>query len=68
MKRIYFQAEATMLAIRWFKMVRKRYNEVFDKLSRSSLPLKTDSVDIRFQHMLMHGSLYLFNKKFFNLF
>ena len=35
-----------MLAIIWFEIVTKRYDELCHKISRSSLPLKTDSVDI----------------------
>ena len=41
----------------------KRYDELCHKISRSSLPLKTDSVEIIFQHRPRLGSLYFFNKK-----
>ena len=37
--------------------------EVCHKISRSSLPLKTDSADNIFQHRLRLGSLYFFNRK-----
>ena len=49
----------------WLGIVRKHYDELCDKISRSSLPLETDAVDIIFQHMLRHGSLYSFAKVFF---
>ena len=62
-KWIYFQAEAITLAIIWLEIVTKRYDELRHKISRSSLPLKTDSVDIIFQHRLRLGSLYFLNKK-----
>ena len=52
-----------MLVIIWLEIVTKRFDELCDKTSRSSLPLKTDSADIIFQHTLKHGSLYFFNKK-----
>ena len=41
----------------------KHYDQLCHKISRSSLSLKTDSVDIIFQHRLMLGSLYFLNKK-----
>ena len=47
----------------WFEIVTKHYDELCNKISRSSLSLKTDSVDIIFQHGLRKGSLYFFNKK-----
>ena len=47
-----------MLAIIWLEIVMKRYDELYHKISRNSLPLKTDSVDLRFQHKLRLGSLY----------
>ena len=56
-------AEAITLAIIWPEIVTKGYDELCDKISRSSLPLKTDSVDITLQHMLRHGSLYFFSIK-----
>ena len=56
-----------MLAIIWLEIVTKRYDELCHKNSRSSLPLKTDSVDIIFHHRLRLGSLYFFNKKVCNL-
>ena len=51
------------LAIIWLEIVRKRSGELFHKISRSSLPLKTDAVNIIFQHRLRLGSLYFFIKK-----
>ena len=44
-------------------MVTKPYNELCHKISRSSLPLETDSVDIIFQHRLRLGSLYFLNEE-----
>ena len=41
----------------------KRYDELYHKISRNSLPLKTDSVDIIFQHKLRLGSLFFLKKK-----
>ena len=55
-----------MLAIIWLEIVTKRYDELCHKISRRSLPLKTDSVDIIFQHRLRLGSLYFLNKKVCN--
>ena len=55
-----------MLVIIWLEIVTKRYDELCHKISRSSLPLKTDSMDIMFQHRLRLGSLYFFDKKFCN--
>ena len=52
-----------MLAIIWREIVRKRYNKLCDNIYRSSLPYKTDSVTIIFQHMLRQSSLYFLNKK-----
>ena len=52
-----------MLAIIWLKIVTKRYDKFCHKISPNSLPLKTDSVDLIFQHRLRLGSLYFFNKK-----
>ena len=51
-----------MLAIIELEIVTKHYDELCDKISRSSLPLETDSVNIIFQDRLRHGSLYFFNK------
>ena len=48
------------LAIIWLEIVTKRYDELCHKISRSSSPLETDSVDIIFQHMLRLCSLYFF--------
>ena len=45
-----------VIAIIQLEIVTKRYDEHSDKISQSSLPLETDSVDIIFQHMLRHGS------------
>ena len=39
----------------WLEIVTKRCDELCDKTYRSSLPLKMDSVDTIFQHMLRHG-------------
>ena len=50
----------------WLEIITKHYDELCDKISRSSLPLETDSVDIIFQHLLMHDSLYFFSKKMLN--
>ena len=55
--------EAITLAIIWLEIVTKSYDELCHKISRSSLPLKIDSVGIIFQHRLRLGSLYFFNKK-----
>ena len=52
-----------MLAMIWLEIVTKRYDELCHKISRSSLPLKTDSVGIIFQHRLRLGSLYFLNRK-----
>ena len=52
-----------MLAMIWLEIVTKRYDELCHKIYRSSLPLKTDSVDIIFQHTLRLGSLYFLNRK-----
>ena len=52
----------TLATIR-LEIVRKRHNELCHKISRSSLPLKTDSMDIIFQGRLRLGSLYFLNKK-----
>ena len=41
-----------MLAIIWLEIVTKVYDELCHKISQSSLLLKTDSVDIIFQHRL----------------
>ena len=40
----------------------KRYDELCHKISRSSLPLTTDSVDIIFQDRLGMDSFYFLNK------
>ena len=61
-KWIYFLAEAMTLAHLWLEIVTKGYDEFCNKISRSSLPLQTDSVDMLLQHMLRHGSLYFFDK------
>ena len=37
-----------MFAIIWLEIVTKRHDELCDKISRRSLPLETDSVDIIF--------------------
>ena len=58
-----FLAEAITLAIIWLEIVTKRYDKLCHKISRISLPSKMDSVDIIFQHRLMLGSIYFFNKK-----
>ena len=58
-----FLAESIALAIIWLEIVMKRYDELCHKISRSSLPLKTDSVDIIFQHRMRLCSLYFINKK-----
>ena len=55
-----------MLATIWLKIVTKRYDELCHKISRSSLPLKTDSMDIIFEHRQRLGSLYFFNEFFYN--
>ena len=55
-----------MLAIIWLEIVTKRHDALCHKISRSSLPFKTDSVEIIFQHRLRLGSLYFFNKKVCN--
>ena len=47
----------------WHEIVTKRYDELCHRISRSSLPLKTDSVDIIFQHKMRLCSLYVLNKK-----
>ena len=52
-----------MLAIVWLEILTKRFDELCHKISRSSLLLKTDSVEIIFQHRLRLGSPYFFNKK-----
>ena len=52
-----------MLALIWLEIVTKHYDELCHKISRSSLTLKTDSVDIIFQHRLRLGSSYFLNKK-----
>ena len=49
-----------MLANIWLEIVAKLYDELCDKISGNSLSSETDSVDIILQHMLRHGSLYLF--------
>ena len=51
-----------MLAIIWPEIVKKRYNKLCDNIYRSSLPYKTDSLTIIFQHMLRQSSLYFLNK------
>ena len=55
-----------MLAIIWSEIVKKRYNKLCDDIYRSSLPYKTDSVTIIFQHTLRQSSLCLLNKKLLN--
>ena len=55
-----------MLAIIWPEIVKKCYNKLCDNIYRSSLPYKTDSVTIIFQHMLKQCSLYFLNKKLLN--
>ena len=57
---IYFEAEAIMLAIIWPEIVKKRYSKLCDIIYQNSLPYKTDSVTIIFQHMLRQSSLYFF--------
>ena len=49
-----FLAEAITLAIIRLEIVMNRYDGLCDKISRSSLPLETDSMNIIFQHMLRH--------------
>ena len=44
-------------------MATNRYDELCHKISRSTLSLKTDSVEIIFHHRLRLGSFYFFNKK-----
>ena len=61
-----FLAVAIALEIIWLEIVAKRYDELCHKISRSSLPLETDSVDIIFQHRLRLCSLYFLNKKVCN--
>ena len=56
-----------MLAIIWLEIVTKSYDDLCNKISRSSLPLETDSVDIIFQHTLRYGPLHFFNKKVLEL-
>ena len=58
-----FLSRSNMLVIICLEIVTKRYDEFCHKISQSSLPLKTDSVDIIFQHRLRLGSLYFLNKK-----
>ena len=58
-----FLSRSNYVAIIWLEIVRKRDDELCHKISRSSLPLKTDSVDIVFQHRLGLGSLYFLNEK-----
>ena len=52
-----------MLAIIWLEIVTKRYDDLCHRISRSSLPLKTHSVDVIFQHSLRLGSLSFFSKQ-----
>ena len=52
-----------MLTIIWLEIITNHYDELCHKITRSSLPLKTDSVDIIFQHRLRLGSLYFLNRK-----
>ena len=47
-----------MLAIIWLEIITKSC----EKISQNSLTLHTDSVDIIFQYILRHSSLYFFNK------
>ena len=49
-----------MLAIIWLQLVTKCYDELCHKISRSSLPLKTDSVDIIFSTQAEAGFSLLF--------
>ena len=56
-----------MLAIIWPEIVKKRYNKLCDNIYRSSLPYKTESLTIIFQHMLRQSSLYFVNKKIVEL-
>ena len=58
-----FFSRSNHVRIMWLEMVTKRYDDFCHKISRSLLPLKTDLVDIVFQHRLKLGSLYFFNKK-----
>ena len=51
-----------MLAIIWLEIIAKLNDELCHKISRSSLPLKTDSVDIIFHHRLRLCSLYFLTK------
>ena len=46
-----------MLTIIWPEIVKKRYNTLCDNIYGSSLPYKTNSVTIIFQHMLRQDSL-----------
>ena len=50
----------------WLEIVTKRYDEFCHKISRSSLPLNKDPMDIIFQHRLRLGSLYFCNEKVCN--
>ena len=58
-----FLSRSNYISNIWLEIVTKRYDELCHKISRSSLPLKTNSVDIIFEHRLRLGSLYLLNKK-----
>ena len=52
-----------MLAIVWPEIVKKRKNKLCDNIYLSSLPYKTDSMTIIFQHILRQSSLYVLNNK-----
>ena len=62
-KNLVFSRSNYVINIIWLEIVTRRYDEFCYKISRSSLPVKTDSVDIIFQHRLRLGSLYFLNKK-----
>ena len=53
-----------MLAIIWPEIVKKRNkNKLCNNIYRRSLPYKTDSVTIIFQHMVRQSPLYFLNNK-----
>ena len=61
-----FLGRSNYVSNNMIEIVTKRYDELCHKISRSSSPLKMDSVDIIFQHRLRLSSLCFFNKKVCN--
>ena len=57
-----FLSRSNYVGDKWLEIVKKRFYELRDNIYESSLPYKTNSVNIILQNMLTHGSLYFFNK------